>query len=149
MMTDDGKQAALEKAIQLFITNERLHRCAFDKKVSCFNIHRSQHRMLMFLSKRDGPVSQKALAKEFEISPAAVAVACKKLEALGYISRAVSANDNRVNDLCLTDKGRAFVCESKRLFNAVDTAMFDGFTADELNTFIAFLQKMQLNLKSM
>lgn len=149
MSYGNGKQASLERAVKLFICNERLHRGAFEKKAADFSIHRSQHRMIMFLNKRNGSVSQKDLADEFEISSAAIAVACKKLETLGYISRVVSEEDNRINNLFLTQKGKALAEESKRAFDAVDAAMFAGFSTDELETFIGFLEKMQSNLKSM
>ena len=143
-----NEDATLEKAIKLFICTERLHRCVFDRKVSRFNLHRSQHRMLMHLNRKNAPVSQKQLADEFQISPAAVAVSCKKLEALGFISREVSQNDNRVNNLTVTQKGKELAEESKRVFNGIDTAMFAGLTVKELKGFVSCLEKMQVNLNN-
>lgn len=144
----ENKNAALEKAIKLFICTERLHRCVFDRKASRFNMHRSQHRMIMHLTRKNKPVSQKELAAEFEISPAAVAVACKKLEAQGYITREASPADNRVNNLLVTEKGKELADESLRVFSSVDMAMFSGLTAEELECFITCLEKMQHNLKN-
>ncbi len=143
-----NREAALERATKLFFTTERLHHCVFDRKVACFNMHRSQHRMLMHLCRKNGPVSQKELAEEFEISPAAVAVACKKLEAMGYITREAAENDNRVNNLRVTDKGKELAEASKRLFGSIDTAMLEGLSKSELEGFISCLEKMQNNLKA-
>ena len=144
----DNKVSSLEKAIKLFICTERLHRCVFDRKASRFNIHRSQHRMIMYLARRNEPVSQKELAEEFEISPAAVAVACKKLEGLGFITREASPSDNRVNNLLVTKKGKELADESRRVFCNIDTSMFSDFSEEELSSFISCLEKMQKNLKN-
>lgn len=145
---NERKEATLENAIKLFISTERLHRCVVDRRVACFGMHRSQHRMIMYLSKRKDPVSQKELAKEFEISPAAVAVACKKLESLGFIRREVSESDNRVNNLTVTEKGRRIAEESIKMFGSIDAAMLGGFSEDEFRLFMSCLEKMQNNLKS-
>lgn len=144
----NNKDIMLEKAIKLFICTERLHRCVFDRKVSRFNIHRSQHRMLMYLTRRDKPVTQKQLATEFEISSAAVAVACKKLEELGYITRETSVTDNRANNIYVTKKGKELADESRRVFKQIDTAMFSNFTEAELASFMSCLEKIQQNLKN-
>ncbi len=144
-----SREATLEKAIKLFICTERLHHYVFDRKISRFNMHRSQHRMILHLSRKNAPVSQKELADEFEISPAAVAVACKKLEAQGYITRTASETDNRVNELLVTPKGKALAEETKRFFYGMDLEMFKGLSEEELKTFTACLEKMQENLKNM
>ena len=91
------------------IQTDRLHRCVLDGFLSDFGIHRSQHMILMRLSKEDCCPSQKALAEHFKISPAAIAVTLKKLEESGYILRSSHKDDVRLNNITLTEKGKDIV----------------------------------------
>ena len=83
---DDG-YSPLQKTIQAFIKADIMHRRAIEQWATDAGMHRSQHRMLMYLTRCKGTPSQKDLAKHFDISPAAVAVTLKKLENDGYIER--------------------------------------------------------------
>lgn len=148
-MENKGSENTLDKAIKLFIRTERLHRCVFDRKAVRFGLHRSQHRMLMLLYRKQTAVSQKDLAKELEISPAAVAVALNKLEELELITRKPSHEDSRVNEIAATEKGRGLAEESRKVFMEIDKAMFAGIDEQTLETFIYCFEKMQQNLKSM
>ena len=148
-MENKKNENTLDKAIRLFICTERLHRCVFDRKAVRFGLHRSQHRMLMLLYRKDKAVSQKTLAKELEISPAAVAVALSKLEELELITRTSSAEDSRVKEIRVSDKGCALAEQSRKVFMEIDKAMFDGIDEQTLESFIYCFEKMQDNLKSM
>lgn len=148
-MDINSYENTLDKAIKLFIRTERLHRCVFDRKAVRFGLHRSQHRMLMHLSCKPSAISQKHLADELEISPAAVAVALKKLEDMGFVARTSSDDDSRVNNITITDKGRELTEASRKAFREIDVAMFEGLDKQTLESFIACFEKMQENLKSM
>jgi hypothetical protein len=39
------------------------------------------------------------------------------------------------------------VDKTRELFSVADTAMFDGFTDEELETYISCLEKLQSNIK--
>lgn len=101
-MTNEKKETSV---LRSFILTDRMHRRLFESKMAGIGIHRSQHRVLMYLFKHlpDAP-SQKELAEHFDISPAAIAVTLKKLENAGYITRAALENDNRVNTVIPTEK---------------------------------------------
>jgi len=146
---ESSYENTLNKAIKLFICTERLHHCVFDRMSARFGLHRSQHRMLMLLSRKQQAVSQKRLAEELEISPAAVAVQLKKLEAMGLVTRVAAEKDSRVNNITLTENGRALTEESRRAFFEIDKAMFADVDEKTLESFIACFEKMQYNLKSM
>lgn len=148
-MNINSNDSTLDRAIKLFIRTERLHRCVFDRKAVRYGLHCSQHRMLMHLSCKSSVVSQKQLADELEISPAAVAVALKKLEDMGFITRSSSDGDSRVNDIMITEKGKELTEESRKVFREIDKAMFDGVDEQMLEVFITCFEKMQENLKSM
>lgn len=126
---------------------DRLHRSIFEKMHSAFGIHRSQHRLLMYISRNDVCPSQKVIAEHFGISPAAVAVSLKKLEDGGYILRESLENDNRFNRIALTEKGKCLVRKSEEFFSMCDYAMFENFTESDYENLTACLEKMQEGLK--
>ena len=114
------------------------------KKVEDTGIYRSQHRLLMILGKNPD-CSQTAIANKLEISPAAVAVSLKKLEKAGYITRSCDAEDNRMNHVVITDKGKKAIDQSILYFQEIEDAMFEGFSQEELETYAAFLGRVIQN----
>ena len=125
------------------------HRKAIERWATDAGMHRSQHRMLMYLSKQDSTPSQKQLAERFEISPAAVAVTLKKLEADGYIERGKSTehSDSRYNEIRITESGRQATVQSRKYFSHVDREAFKDFSDEELELFTSLLCRMQNNLR--
>ena len=137
-----------DNVVKLFITAAKSHHRVFENNVKGFGIHRSQHRILMFLSRRGNePTSQKDIANFHEISPAAVAVSIKKLENEGLIKRVTDKNDNRANLIELTQKGQDIVEQTKCLIGALDAAMFEGFCEEEILEFSLYLSRLCDNIK--
>ena len=89
----------IHECIHIYMSTDRLRRKLFDRTVKSLGIHHTQHRFLMYISRKDGVINQKQIAQRFEISPAAVVGTIKKLESNGYITRTVSESDNRYNDV--------------------------------------------------
>ncbi len=126
---------------------DRFHRSVFEKMHSAFGIHRSQHRLLMYIAKKDTCPSQKEIAERFDISPAAVAVSLKKLEDSGYITRESLEKDNRFNRIALTEKGKIIVEKSEDFFAQSDFAMFRDFSEQDYANLLECLEKMMSGLK--
>ncbi len=139
MITIDG-------VLHKFISTDRLHRTLLEKQVSKGSLHRSQHRMLLYVYKCENAPTQKDIAKHFEISSAAVAVILKKLEASGYIKREAEEKDMRFNRITVTEKGEKTLKDTKKLVDEVDFYMFRNFSEEELSVFCGCLEKMQDNL---
>lgn len=139
-------ETRLMRAIEMMIKTDKMHRFMIDSHVKEIGIHRTQHRILMHLA-RDGMLpSQKELADRLDITPAAVTGALKKIEQDGYVERTLG-QDSRYNELKITKKGIDMVNRTREIFAAADTAMFDGFTDEELDTYISCLEKLQANIK--
>jgi DNA-binding MarR family transcriptional regulator len=117
-----------------------------DMKVKNIGIRRTEHRTLMMLAKRDMIPSQKMIAEKLDVTPAAVTGILKRLENDGYISRTLG-NDNRFNEIKITEKGRATVKFSREMFESADKSLFDGFSEEELDMYITCLEKIKKNLK--
>ncbi len=148
-MTNRNESSELQSALNLFKCTNRLHMKVFDKCLGSMNIRRSQHRILMYLARNGTAVSQKDIATEFEISPAAVAVTLKKLEQSGFIERAAHENDSRYNSVSITAKGLDIVNATREAFYKVDMFMFESLTTDELDALSTSLSKMHNSLKKM
>ena len=125
-----------------------MHRRAIGKFAAELGLHHSQHRMLMHLAHNDVIRSQKQLAEHFGVSPAAVATTLKKLEADGYIERAKAADglDCRNNEIIITELGRRVATETEKYFKSVDCRAIDGFSEEEIVTFVRLLDRMCKNL---
>lgn len=147
-----GAPAEQDKAravIKQFVKADRLHRQAVEASVTAqTGLHRSQHMLLMRLSRGCIP-SQKQLAKDLSVSPAAIAVALKKLETDGYIARDADADDCRCNRITLTEQGQAAVMQTRALFASIDHAMVQDFDDAELDALLRALEKIEQNLQTL
>ena len=139
-------ETKLSKAINMMIKTDHMHRHLIDSQVGVLGLHRTQHRILMHLARHEKLPSQKELADHLDITPAAVTGEIKKLEQQGYVERNLG-QDNRYNELRITEKGRELVNKTRELFSEVDSSMFEGFTDDQLDTYISCLEKLQENIR--
>ena len=135
--------------VKLFLRAAISHHRAFEKEAGKFGVHRSQHRILMFLSSReDEKTTQKDIAEQFGISAAAVAVSMKKLEEDGFVSRRSAFSDNRANIITLTEKGMKVVSDTQCFTHELDRATFDGFDEEEKAQFSKYLLRLCDNIQS-
>lgn len=142
------RDLALKKAVKLFIRSNKLHRAAFRKSALMYGMHRSQHKMLMFICRKDGGLAQKEIAEAMDVSPAAITVTLNKLENAGYVVRTMSEKDSRVNLITATDKAKAIAKESRMYFESIDRTLFKDFSEEELELVAGFFQRMQNNIIS-
>ena len=134
-------------AVNIMIQTNRMHRHLIDSMVSEIGIHRTHHRILMHIALNDKLDSQKSLAEHIGVTPAAITFALKKLESDGYIKRA-QGSDNRFNEIVITDLGKEVVQNTRALFSEIDTSLFEGFSEEELDGYIAYHEKIQNNIKN-
>ena len=149
MQSSIPEQDKARAVIKQFMRADRLHRQVVEATVTAqTGLHRSQHMLLMRLSRGCIP-SQKQLAKDLSVSPAAIAVALKKLETDGYIVRDADADDSRCNRITLTEKGQAAVTQTRTLFACIDHAMVQDFDDTELDALLSALQRVEQNLQTL
>lgn len=123
----------------------KLHRYILDERLKETGVYRSQHQILMMLSDHSN-VSQKEIAERLYVSTATIAVSVKKLEKGGYITRVMDQEDNRMNKLCLTEKGKHTVKHSREFFHNVEERMFRDFSAEEMAAMGQYLDRVYDNL---
>lgn len=135
----------IAKAIDMMLITDRMHKHLIDFQASKIGIHRTQHRILMHIARNGKLGSQKSIAEHMGVSSAAITMALKKLEQGGYIERN-QGSDGRFNEVTITEKGKMIVEETKQLFTAADTSLFDGFSDAELESYMKILTKIQENI---
>ena len=140
------QESTILSAVDIMIRTERMHKQLIVSTVDRFGIHRTEHMILMHVSRSDRLHSQKSLAEHIGVSSAAITGALKKLEKDGYVKR-VQGSDNRYNEVEITDSGKKIVEESKALFSEIDTSLFMGFSEEELRGYIRYLEKINENIK--
>jgi DNA-binding MarR family transcriptional regulator len=149
MQANSPEQDKVRAAIRQFVRVNRLHRQAVEAIVTAqTGLHRSQHMLLMRLSRGCIP-SQKQLAEDLSVSPAAIAVSLKRLETDGYIYKDADTDDSRCNRITLTEKGRAAVAGTCTLFESIDTALANDVSDDELDMLMRVLAKVERNLQQL
>ena len=128
------------------IRNNIMHKRIVEKRLESTGVFQGQHRILMELSalKYD---SQKDIAKTMNISTATITVALKKLEKSGFIKRNTDDLDNRLNKIEITDKGMEAVDKSREIFKKLDNEVLYGFTEDEMDNLLNYLDRIENNLK--
>ena len=143
MYTREERAERAKQTVKHMIHTDRMHRKECEKRFSSLNIHRSQHMLLMTVARIGEGVSQKRLAEELNISPAAIAKSIKTLELDGMITRSSCADDARQNEILITEKGKSLVEESRRIMKELDTEMVSLLSDDELDTLCKLFTKMQ------
>ena len=124
----------------------RLHRMVCERNISQMGIHHSQHHLLMYIAKEGEITTQKEIAERFGITPAAVARSLKSLESEGFIERDNFEGDGRCNRIKITDKGKEIIENSYKMFEDIDSGIFEDFNEDEIYALNYYLDKMQLKL---
>ncbi len=113
----------------------RRHQACIERKLGDKDMHHGQHRVLLQLVRSPRPLSQRELADQMGISPAAVTTLLRKLEKDGYVSRTVPRGDSRRNDISITENGLAKVEECREIFESVNRTVLAGLSEQDLLTF--------------
>ncbi|MBO5270320.1 MAG: MarR family transcriptional regulator [Clostridia bacterium] len=133
--------------IGTLLATMRMHRKQADRFVRITGLHPTQHRVLMYLSRKSEPCKQRELSEHFELTPAAVVQILDKLEAEGYVQRQTSETDNRCKHVLLTEKGIETAKQSSASFRKLDARLIGNISEAELEVFYSVLLQMQENMK--
>ncbi len=132
--------------MEKYIQTNRLHKKVLEQRLNATGIYRSQHQLLMNVAENP-QVSQKGLARLLGVSTATIAVSLKKLEQGGYIERQMDAKDNRINRICITEKGTEAVEKSIAIFEKLEQTMFSGFSQEDFQQMGDLLDRIYHNLE--
>ncbi|AEC20195.1 MarR family transcriptional regulator [Pusillimonas sp. T7-7] len=103
-------------------------------------------RILLTLHQR-GETSQKQLAQDLALDPAALTRHIKAIENEGWIERHSDVNDNRLTNVALTDAGRTIVEKTMPLRTAFIEHAFGDLSLAQIKALTTLLQAMEQGLR--
>ena len=135
--------------VRMLMCTDRLHKTLIEARMEKFGLHRSQFALLRHLSECKSPPTQKDLADRMAISPAAASGIVSSLLANGCISREKDGTDARAYKLCLSEKGRDILKQSRAIFAQTDRQMLSALSSDEKKELCLCLEKLLQSLRAM
>lgn len=121
------------------------HRSIIDGKFRENGLYFGQPPILKYLSEHKN-ATQKEIADHLHVSAPSVATSLKRMEEAGLVVRLENKEDARRNTLKLTKKGEELTLFADNMFVTIDSATYKGFTDEEIDTLISFLERMNENL---
>lgn len=121
------------------------HRNLVDARFRDKGIYFGQPPILKYLSEHKN-ATQKEIADFLHISAPSVATSLKRMEESGLVVRVENKKDARRNSVKLTKKGQELVKYTDDTFMCVNGVTFRGFTEEEMDTLVSFLERMNNNL---
>ena len=100
----------------------------------------NQIRTLYLLLLEPG-ISQKNLAARLQITPAAVSVIVRDMEAAGWVERQPDPEDARQMRLALTERGQTFIVKSDEMRYAAVAKMLEALPIDEQRGIVEALER--------
>lgn len=92
--------------------------------------------------------TQVDIANRLKLTPAAVAIATKKMESSGLIKKKINKNNLRCNNIVVTKLGKDMLNIGSETFDSVDTKMFEGFSDEDIKQLNEYMDKIIQNIKS-
>ena len=102
----------------------------------------ARDKVLLILEEDGGSAKAKDLAKELEVSPAAVSDFVSRLEKDGYVERKVDDKDKRATQISLTELGSARAAELADEKNERFEKTFKALTVKERAQLLKLLEKL-------
>lgn len=110
------------------------------------NISGVNSNIMVFIRTSKKPVFQKDIEKNFGITRATASNIISLMEKKGLIERKKIDLDARLKQLVLTDTAKLYVDDIICDLEGLESKMKNGFTDEELELFISFLQRIKNNL---
>lgn len=146
------KSEQKNESTRVFRSLMHAHRRAHDALFDSIGLREiGQPILLAILSdkKRSGEkCTQKELNERLRISPSTLTVSIKSLEKRGYVRKTTDENDLRRNYIEITDDGMEVSDKCRECLIEIDEAMYAGFTPEEKELAMSFMERMADNLRA-
>lgn len=118
-----------------------------DARLMELGLNTQQGQMIGYIfENQDKGLIQKDLAEHFNRKEASITSMLQGLEKKGYIKRVIPKDNERQKKIFLLDKAVALVDEFNEIFMEVEKNITKGLTAEEAETFMNLLVKVNSNL---
>ena len=108
--------------------------------------HSQAHTLMFLIRSQNKEINQKDIEKEFGLSNPTVTGILKRLEAKGFITRTVSAADNRYKTIGITQKSRDIEAKVKKNIEKAQNKLFENLTDEEILFITEIFKKMLDNI---
>ena len=108
-------------------------------------LHFGQFAVMNYIYDHDG-CTQADLAENLKVTPASIATSTKRLQKAEMITKRIDEDNLRCKHLSVTDKGKAEIVQSRRLFDDYDSRLFSDFPDEELSVFNQCLIKLIIKM---
>jgi len=123
-----------------------IHQCSYHNMEN-MRLYPGQPKFLALIRQNEG-VTQKELAEKHGVKPATITGMLGKLEANHYVYRVPDEIDKRVMRVYLTLEGHHMAKEGEKFMLSLAERMFQGFTKDELQSYLKLMDKIKNNLQA-
>ena len=125
----------------------QMSKACMDARVSQYDVTPAQTHVLLYLQRHGGQVLQNELADYLQVKPSTANGVLDRMEEKGLVRRSVNGEDARRRLITLTEKGAEQQALLQRSFLDVEEAMVRGFSPEEREALLAFLNRVIQNLK--
>jgi DNA-binding MarR family transcriptional regulator len=109
------------------------------------NLYPGQPKLLVLIKSHEG-ITQKELSEKNFVTPATITGMLNKLEANKLVTRVPDEDDKRMMRIYLTPEGLHLAEQGEKYMVAMTEQLFEGFTDEELRTFVMLAEKVRDNL---
>ena len=93
-----------------------------------------------------GEMTQRQLAEHTHVTAATISGTLKRMERAGLVYRTDDEKDARISIVRLTEEGKEQEVQASELFVRTDMNMLEGFTEEECETLLSYLERMSKNV---
>ncbi|HKL79020.1 MAG TPA: MarR family transcriptional regulator [Mobilitalea sp.] len=122
-----------------------IHQQSYDK-LDKIKLYPGQPKLLALIKENEG-LTQKELARRNCVKPATITGMLLKLELNKYVYRNPDTKDKRIMRVYLTPEGRIMAEYGEKLLISMTEKMFEGFTDEEMKTYLRLTYKVRDNLQ--
>ena len=106
----------------------------------------AQGRVLMYVKKKGGKVTQHELEKYLGVSHATIRGLVQRLEEKGYVRTGFDSRDGRVKNVYLTEEHLRFKEQVRELLEEIDSRMMSGLSEHEIRELTRMLEHIYSNI---
>ena len=123
----------------------RMMRNHFDRQVANLNVTRSQWAMIAVVARQPG-LTQRMISEALEMSEASAGRLIDRLCADGLLERREREDDRRARSVYLTKASQPLLDKLAEIAATGEVKAFKGFSDDDLDRFIGYLDHLYANL---
>lgn len=113
-----------------------------------YGLYVGQPQVLNYVRQHPG-CTQIEIAESLGVSSASIAFSTKRLQKAGLLQKQINSLNMRCNKLYVTPEGESVLDNFRSTYDEMNTNMFEGFTAEELDQLLEYTERFIQNIEKM